>query len=170
VGANKIAIHDQDTNANELYVDEVDAAQPGWLVVYKDANGSLGEMVGYTLVQPGKNTGLNMAVDSSKIGNDPGLWAVLHMDSGAIGTFEFGGADAPVVVNGKMVEVAFASAAAAGQPSSAAPISGAPSAAGQPTTLPTTGGNNSPMFGLLLLMGLGILLVGVGLGLRRVRV
>jgi hypothetical protein len=170
VGANKIAIHDQDTNANELYVDEVDAAQPGWLVVYKDANGSLGEMVGYTIVQQGKNTGLNMAIDSSKIHDVPTLWAVLHIDSNAIGTFEFSGADVPVVVNGEMVKVAFASTAAAGQPSSAAPSSGAASVAGQPATLPTTGGDNRPMFGWLVLIGLGVLLVGIGLGLRRVRV
>lgn len=170
VGNNKIVIHDQDTNSNVAYVDEVDAAQPGWLVVYKDANGSLGEMVGYTSVQQGKNTGLNMAVSSSKIGDDPTLWAVLHMDSGAMGTFEFGGADTPVTVNGQMVEVAFGSAAASGQPSSSTPGSAAPSTSGQPTTLPTTGGGNNQMLGWLLLVGLGILIVVIGLELRRVRV
>jgi LPXTG-motif cell wall-anchored protein len=74
---------------------------------------------------------------------------MLHIDAGAIGTYEFPGPDAPVIVDGNIIMKQIA-------------VTAAPVAA--PAKLPTTGGEDAPIG--LLLAAFGLLLAGALLTLR----
>jgi hypothetical protein len=73
----------------------------GFLVIHSgDASGP-GPVLGYTAVTAGLNTGV--AVDLAAEGRTEILWPMLHEDSGAVGTYEFGtveGADGPIRAGG----------------------------------------------------------------------
>jgi len=73
---------------------------------------------------------------------------MLHVDAGKIGTYEFPGPDAPVVVGGNIVMKQISITAAAAQP----------------TTLPTTGGEGLPIG--LIVSALAIVIAGSLLKLR----
>jgi hypothetical protein len=72
---------------------------PGWLVIHADNGGQPGPVLGQTAVADGSNW--NVAVELS--GDvTPVVWPMLHVDTGEVGTYEFGtveGADGPVRVN-----------------------------------------------------------------------
>ncbi len=78
------------------------------------------------------------------------LWPMLHIDAGTVGTYEFPGADAPVMANGAIVMKQISVTAAAAAP---------------PSSLPRTGGTDSPAAGLLL-GALALLLGGALLRMR----
>lgn len=72
----------------------------GWLVIHSDNGGAPGPVAGYAQVQPGLNTNVTVELDPAVV--TPVLWPMLHVDTGAEGTYEFGtveGADGPVRVN-----------------------------------------------------------------------
>jgi LPXTG-motif cell wall-anchored protein len=73
------------------------------------------------------------------------LWPMLHIDAGTIGTYEFPGPDAPVVVDGNIImkQITVTSA---------------------PATLPRTGGEDAPLS--LLAAAIGLLLAGALLSMR----
>ncbi len=81
------------------------AADAGWLVIHSDNNGAPGPVVGHVAVPQGLSTDLTVdGLDPTKL--TPVLWLMLHVDDHAIGVYEFGtvqGADAPVMVDGKVV-------------------------------------------------------------------
>lgn len=75
----------------------MDAA--GWLVIHSDNNGAPGPVLGQTLVEAGTTTDVMVALAAD--GRTDALWPMLHVDTGAAGTYEFGtveGADAPVII------------------------------------------------------------------------
>ena len=106
-------------------------------------------MIGQTAVKKGESN--NVVI---KLGEDVPvggkLWPMLHIDAGTIGTYEFPGADGPVVVNGNVVMKQISVTAAAAAP---------------PAGLPRTGGTDSPLAGLLL-GALALLLGGALLRMR----
>jgi hypothetical protein len=73
--------------------------QPGWVVIHADENGAPGAVLGYSNALPsGLSTGITITIDPSAAGST--VWAMLHSDTGAAGTYEFGevdGADTPVL-------------------------------------------------------------------------
>jgi hypothetical protein len=80
---------------------------PGFLVIHADANGAAGPVLGFAPVQAGVNS--NVTVNLDPAGLTPVLWPMLHVDTGTVGTYEFGtveGADGPVVVNDMPVMMA----------------------------------------------------------------
>ncbi|MFW5696292.1 MAG: DUF7282 domain-containing protein [Phototrophicaceae bacterium] len=89
---------------NEIYSDG-----PGWIVIHADnGEGAPGPVIGYSAVNDG--TSVNVAVPFGAAAATPTLFAMLHADTGEVGTFEFGmveGADGPVVVNEQVVTLAF---------------------------------------------------------------
>ena len=77
-----------------------------WLVIHKqNANGTMGEYIGETLIKNGINTNVVVNIDQKLA--TPVLYAMLHEDHGVIGVLEFPGPDVPVMVNGQMVAPTF---------------------------------------------------------------
>jgi hypothetical protein len=110
--ANSIFVHDQEIAAGVATVDQVTAAQPGWVVVYKRADLKPDMIVGYAPVKAGANSGIRVTLDTSRLDKIPTLWVRLHEDQGAKGVFEWGingksQADLPVTENGQSVIATF---------------------------------------------------------------
>ena len=108
----QITVHTQDLNTRVITVDSVTATQDGWVVIYDNPNFTSGAIVGYAPVYQGTNTGVKVAIDISKVTGLPILWAVLHVDNGVKGLFEYGlnglpYNDAPVMQNGWYVSAGF---------------------------------------------------------------
>ena len=118
---NQIAVRSQDVSNGILIVDSVTAAQAGWIVVYKNANFTSAEIIGYAPVQAGVNTNVKVTLNTARLKLDEQiytLWARLQVDNGAPGVFEWGLRnlpydDGPVTQNGANVTAAFATAAPA---------------------------------------------------------
>ena len=166
-GANQIAVRAQETSTGQIMVDSVTAAQDGWVVLYFMGNLDPLTVVGLAPVHKGVNTSVKVNIDSALADPYPTLWAVLHTDQGAVGTFEWPGADEPVYQNGAPVMTAFgtqAPAAVAAAPQATAPVS----AAGAPKILPVAGGVTLPVIWLALAI-LGAVLLVTGLALSRAR-
>ncbi len=168
-GVNQIAVRAQETNTGQIMVDSVTAAQDGWVVLYFMGNLDPLTVVGLAHVHKGVNTNVKVNIDTALSDPYPTLWAVLHADQGAVGTFEWPGADEPVYQNGAPVMAAFgtqAPAAVAAAPQAAAPAA----AAGAPTILPVAGGLTSPWSWLALAaLGTALLVAGLALSCARAR-
>lgn len=153
-----VDVANQPISNGGITVANVTAGQDGWIVAHLDEGGRAGKVLGQTFVKQGDNK--NVAIKLSEdvpIGGK--LWPMLHVDAGTLGTYEFPGADAPVVVNGEVVmKQITVLAPATTQPAPA------PAPAPAPTTLPITGGED-PALGLLV-VALGLLLAGALLVLR----
>lgn len=79
----------------EVVVQSVTASGPAWAVVYTDAAGAPGNVIGHAAVSTGTQSnvkvGLNVRVTNQQV-----LHVVLHDDAGALGTFEYPGPDKPI--------------------------------------------------------------------------
>ncbi|MAU09557.1 MAG: hypothetical protein CL607_07040 [Anaerolineaceae bacterium] len=99
VGAPSVHVHDQIVT-DTVTASSVVSEGPGWLVIHADNDGAPGPVIGQTLVDAG--TTANVVVEVDAMGVTPVLWPMLHVDTGEMGTYEFGtveGADGPVFVN-----------------------------------------------------------------------
>ena len=138
--APSVTVDDQPIKNGTVTVARVVAFEPGWIVIHADANGKPGPILGYTAVKAGENMNVVVNIDEAKATSR--LHAMLHVDRGEMGMFEFpGGPDVPVKVGGKVVNVPFNVVA---------------------TVLPTTGGNTTPWTLWAALLGGLILLLGTG--------
>jgi hypothetical protein len=76
-----------------------------FVVIHQEADGSFGGVAGVSESLPaGLNTNLVIELDPAMV--TARLWPMLHVDDGAVGTYEFGtveGADAPVQAMGEVV-------------------------------------------------------------------
>jgi len=131
-----------------ITVANVTASVDGWIVAHLDEGGKPGKVIGHTAVKKGENKNVVIAL-SEAVPAGGKLWPMLHIDAGTIGTYEFPGADAPVIVGGNIImkQISITAAGAAA-----------------PVKLPTTGGENAPVG--LLLAAFGLLLAGALLTLR----
>ncbi len=96
---------DQTVLSGSVRVAEVDSAGAGWIVVHADLGGRPGPVVGYTAVSRGKNSDVAVTIDQSMA--TPTLYAMLHVDKGAVGTYEFPGPDVPEQGDAQAVSPAF---------------------------------------------------------------
>ena len=99
---NLVAASDQFVDAGRVTIGTVVAQQAGWLVVHADNNGAPGPVLGETLVDAGLNADVQVDLSGDATAM---LWPMLHVDTGAAGTYEFGtvdGADGPVSVDGQV--------------------------------------------------------------------
>ena len=108
----RIVIRDQNLNTGVIVVDAVTVTQNGWVVIYRDANLTSGQIVGYAPVYKGTNQTVRVTIDTTKLADQPILWAQLHTDDGLQGVFEWGYkseafSDSPIYQNGQNVEAAF---------------------------------------------------------------
>jgi LPXTG-motif cell wall-anchored protein len=142
-----VVANDQPIVNGGITVADVIASQDGWIVAHLDEGGKPGKVIGNTAVKKGdnKNVAIKLSEDVPVGGK---LWPMLHIDAGVIGTYEFPGADAPVIVDGNIImkQITVTAAAAA------------------PAALPTTGGEDAPVS--LLLAAFALLLAGALLMLR----
>ncbi len=90
----------------ELVINRVQSPGDGWIVIHSasGANGEAGAVLGFAPVKAG--VGNDVVVELSDVA--PELVAMLHVDKGAVGVFEFPGADEPLLVDGKPVVSPFA--------------------------------------------------------------
>jgi hypothetical protein len=109
---NAVTAADQDSDGTNVTVAGVTAAAPGWMVIHIDNNGSPGPVLGQTAVAAGDNSDVVVAIDPP-LEADTTLWAMLHVDEGVIGTYEFPGADVPVKDGDMVVMTPFTAKVAA---------------------------------------------------------
>lgn len=104
----RVSVKDQTIKDSTVVIDEVLSNGPGWLVVHSEAKGGPGPVIGWAAAPDGLSRGLSVKIDTRKA--TPTLFAMLHSDSGKVGTYEFPGPDLPVMVDGKMVSPPFKAA------------------------------------------------------------
>jgi hypothetical protein len=90
-----VTVTDQDSDGSSVTVDNVVADAAGWIVIHLDNNGSPGPVIGQSAVEAGDNADVSVSLDPALEG-DTSLWAMLHVDEGTVGTYEFPGPDVPV--------------------------------------------------------------------------
>jgi plastocyanin len=100
-----ISVSDQATDNGKVTIAKVSAGDPGWIVIHSDANGAPGSVVGFTPVLAGNNLDVEVGIDLAAATTQ--LYAMLHLDAGTIGTYEFPGDDVPVRVDDAVVNVPF---------------------------------------------------------------
>ena len=88
-------------DGNTVTIARVVAAEPGWLVVHASDDGAPGPVIGHTAVDSGINE--NVLVDIDTDAATATLFAMLHVDAGEQGVYEFPGADVPARVAGDVV-------------------------------------------------------------------
>ena len=99
---------DQVVLNNYVVVDHVVADGPSWIAIHKDDGGSFGPVIGTAHVPAGQVWNLHVHIDAAEA--TPVLYAMLHVDDGEVGVYEFGtveGADAPVIVDEAPLAPAF---------------------------------------------------------------
>ncbi|MDD5370901.1 MAG: hypothetical protein PHQ40_17605 [Anaerolineaceae bacterium] len=100
-----VTVSDQPVVNDTVTVANVVSAGPGWIVIHINSSGQPGAIIGWTQVNPGINSNVAVKIDTSKA--TPVLYAMLHVDAGVVGNYEFPGPDVPVMLNGQMVSPAF---------------------------------------------------------------
>ena len=99
---NSLTAVDQAISNGSVVVAEVNATQDGWMVVHIDQGGKPGPVIGHAAAPKGKTSNLVVKLEQDvPVGSK--VWPMLHIDAGKIGTYEFPGPDAPVVVDGNIV-------------------------------------------------------------------
>lgn len=102
----RVDVRDQVLDIRNVTVPEVVTAQDGWIVIHIAEEGAPGTVLGYAPVQAGTNSRVIVTLDRP-VENGTELFAMLHVDAGEMGTYEFPGPDAPVVVDGETVMTPF---------------------------------------------------------------
>ncbi|MCX6044503.1 MAG: fasciclin domain-containing protein [Chloroflexi bacterium] len=100
-----VFVVDQDVVDGQVVVARAVINGPGWIVIHADANGAPGPVIGHAALTAGINADVAVPVDAARVTDV--LYAMLHVDEGAVGTYEFPGADAPLMLNDAPVTPAF---------------------------------------------------------------
>ncbi len=100
-----ITVENQPLTDDVVVVPTAYSAVDGWLVIHASADGAPGPVIGQTAVIEGVNSDVEIEIDTE--GATEQLFAMLHVDEGEIGTYEFPGADVPVTLDGEVVVEAF---------------------------------------------------------------
>jgi len=97
---------DQAIAEGAVTIKKVNAAVDGFMVIHAQAEGKAGPVIGYTAVPAGESKDVKVEVDAAQATST--LYAMLHVDEGVKGTYEFPGADGPAKEGDAVVMVAFA--------------------------------------------------------------
>lgn len=106
--APSVTVSDQDASGGTVTIEKVVADQAGWLVIHITRNGAPGPVIGQSPVSEGSNENVEVAIDLDQATQQ--LFAMLHLDVGTVGEYEFPGDDAPVFVDDVIVNVPFQAA------------------------------------------------------------
>lgn len=168
--SDSVLVSDQESDGSSVTVDSTTAAADGWMVIHSDDNGKPGPVLGQTAVPAGMTDNVVVMLDPAMTAGST-LWAMLHVDAGEMGVYEFPGADVPVTMDGQVVMAPFNVTMSGGETMGAAaateeavavvtaeatseatdatagiPTSDNAAATDQaPQTLPTTGGESAPL-------------------------
>ncbi len=99
-----IVVADQELVQGRVTIAEVVSQGPGWIVVYAQADGEPGRVLGYS---PVAGIAADIEVPLDRLGTTERLYAVLHTDVGQAGVYEYPGDDVPVRVEGETVTMPF---------------------------------------------------------------
>jgi hypothetical protein len=91
---NEIVADDQMVKSDSVLVNMVVAMKPGWVVILTDENDQPGTVLGYAAVPAGTSNDIKVTIDSKKATDK--MIAMLTIDAGTIGTFEYPGPDVAV--------------------------------------------------------------------------
>lgn len=102
-----ISVDDQKVKGKEVTIEKVVIPVDGWVVIHpSDAKGQFIEKdIGHAPVKAGSNSNISVTLTEA-VKDGAKLHAMLHEDTGAKGTYEFGKvakADGPVMKDGKPV-------------------------------------------------------------------
>jgi len=89
-----------------LLIDSVTVLEPAWVVIHAERNGQVGEVLGYTAVSAGTTENVEVTIDPLAATDQ--LAAILHLDAGTVGDFEFPGVDEPLKDETAVVSQSFA--------------------------------------------------------------
>jgi predicted lipoprotein with Yx(FWY)xxD motif len=104
---NTVTVTDQELGSgNTVTVANVTTDSAGWLVIHAQAGGSPGPIVGFAPVETGENSDVLVNIEAA--GATETLYAMLHVDAGTLGEYEFPGEDVPAVnADGNLVTPPF---------------------------------------------------------------
>jgi hypothetical protein len=98
---------DQSLDENgRLLISSVTVLEPAWVVIHAERDGQVGEVLGYTAVSPGATDDVEVTIDPLAATDQ--LAAILHVDAGEEGEFEFPGVDEPLQNETAVVSQSFA--------------------------------------------------------------
>ena len=101
-----ITVTDQEVLNSNINVFEVVALIDGFIVIHADSgDGTPGPVIGNAQVEQGTSNNVSVQIDETKATSK--LFAMLHVDTGALGSYEFPDADGPVKVNGAVLVKSF---------------------------------------------------------------
>lgn len=101
-----VKVKDQDIQGKVVIIDQVTSNGPGWIAIHPEDAGDAGnDTLGYKIVNDGTSYALKVFIDTTKLTGV--LYAMLHLDTGIKGTYEFPHADPAVLENGEEVSVPF---------------------------------------------------------------
>ncbi len=101
-----VKVSDQVLNGSSVKVEVAVSSGPGWIVIYTtDSYGKPVDAIGKAAVQDGVNQDVVVEVDPAKATGM--LYAQLQADKGTVGTYEYPGADEPVMVGVQMIAGTF---------------------------------------------------------------
>ncbi len=93
-GANSLEVADQElAEDGTVTVPLVNSAVDGWMVIHADSDGGPGPVIGFAPVTAGENVSVSVPIDVA--GATETVHAMLHVDEGTVGAYEFPGADGP---------------------------------------------------------------------------
>jgi predicted lipoprotein with Yx(FWY)xxD motif len=78
---------------------------PGWIAIHNEVDGNMGPAIGQSPVPDGQSKDVVVQIDPAQA--TPVMYAMLHVDAGAVGTYEFPGPDVPAMLNGQMIAPPF---------------------------------------------------------------
>lgn len=96
-----VTVDDQTIEEGMVTVATVVSDGPGWIVIHADEDGAPGPVIGFAAVDDGETTDVMVEVDADAATET--LYAMLHEDSGEMGTYEFPAGDPPARVDGEVV-------------------------------------------------------------------
>ena len=102
---NGLSINDQSGANGDILVGLVTAEKAGWVAIFTDSNGQPGTLLGYTAVPAGTTEDVKVTVNPSKVTSK--MIAILLVDEGTMGTFEYPGADMAATQSGSNVMAVF---------------------------------------------------------------
>jgi predicted lipoprotein with Yx(FWY)xxD motif len=143
-GKPSVTVNDQQSDGTSVIVADVYSAGPGWMVIHKQANGNIGDPIGEAQLAAGDNKNVVVKIDSTQV--TPVLYAMLHVDAGTVGKYEFPGPDIPVTLNDQMVSppfnVSLPGASANGTPAAMPDATQTAAAGSMGMTTPAAGASN----------------------------
>jgi hypothetical protein len=107
-----VTVRSQRVSAGAVTVEQAFSAGPGWIVIHAQAEGKPGIVLGHEALQEGLNRNVRVTIDAAAA--TPVLYAMLHVDRGVIGSYEFPGPDVPATADGAVISPSFSTSVTSG--------------------------------------------------------